>query len=164
MAAPDLATAARMPAAEVLRALGSSPSGLTAAEAASRLAEHGPNALRVHRVTALGVLVRQLRNPLLALLLAAAAVSGLTGDPTDAAIIATIVVLSVGLGFMNEYRSERAVAALHADVVHDAVVVRDGVPARVDVVTLVPGDVVELRIGALVPADLRLLADERLEC
>jgi Mg2+-importing ATPase len=126
MADLALAAAARMPAADVLAALGSSEEGLSTAEASARLAEHGPNALRVHRVTALGVLLRQLRNPLLALLLAAAAVSGLTGDPTDAVIIATIVVLSVGLGFMNEYRSERAV---------------------VDVVKLVPGDVVDVRIG-----------------
>jgi Mg2+-importing ATPase len=164
MPALDLASAARMSAADVLDALGSGAEGLTAADAARRLAEHGENALRVHRVTATGVLLRQLRNPLLGLLLAAAAVSGLTGDPTDAVIIATIVVLSVGLGFVNEYRSERAVAALHADVVHAAVVLRDGLPTRVAVVTLVPGDVVELRIGGLVPADLRLLDVERLEC
>ena len=60
----------------------------------------------------------QVRNPLLLLLLAAAAVSGLTGDPTDAAIIAAIVVLSVGLGFVNEYRAANAVAALHRDLHH----------------------------------------------
>ena len=67
-------------------------------------------------VTALGILLGQLRNPLLVLLLAAAAVSTLTGGVTDAAIITAIMVLSVGLGFVNEYRSARAVAALHGDI------------------------------------------------
>ena len=101
----DLAAAARLPVSEVLARLGSGEHGLSAAEAARRLQTAGPNVLAVRRVSALAVLMRQLRNPLLLLLLAAAAVSGLTGDPTDAAIIAAIVVLSVGLGFFNEYRA-----------------------------------------------------------
>jgi Sigma-70, region 4/Cation transporter/ATPase, N-terminus len=67
----------------------------------------GRNVLASHKVTALGVLGRQLRNPLLILLLAVAGVSAATGDPTDGAIIAAIVALSVGLGFINEYRSGR---------------------------------------------------------
>lgn len=77
-------------------------------DAADRLRALGANVLLTHRVTALGVLKRQLRNPLLFLLLGAAVISGLTGDPADAVIIAAILALSVGLGFVNEYRSERA--------------------------------------------------------
>ena len=76
------------------------------------------------------MLWRQLRNPLLVLLLAAAAVSGVTGDPTDALIIAVIVGLSVGLGFFNEYRSEKAVEALHSQIRQNALVIRDGAPRR----------------------------------
>jgi P-type Mg2+ transporter len=148
----------------VLRRLNSTPAGLSGPQAAERLRTFGPNVLLTHRVTAVGVLVRQLRNPLLILLLAAAAVSGLTGDPTDAAIIAAIVVLSVGLGFVNEYRSERAVAALHANILHEALVERDGVEQRIDVRDLVPGDVVSLRIGDVVPADVRLSETAQLEC
>ena len=91
-----------------------------------RLAVYGPNALQVRRVTALGVLASQVRNPLLLLLVAAAAVSGLTGDPTDASIIAAIVALSVGLGFFNEYRAAKAVADLHRSIHHETVVWRDG--------------------------------------
>ncbi len=101
---------------------------------------------------------------MLALLLAAAAVSGLTGDPTDASIIAAIVLLSVGLGFVNEYRAANAVAALHRDIHHEATVWRDGRPVTIDVAGLVPGDVVALRVGDVVPADVRLLEATQLEC
>jgi Mg2+-importing ATPase len=148
----------------VLQELGSTQTGLTSEEAASRLATVGRNVLASHRVTALGVLGRQLRNPLLILLLAAAGVSAATGDPANGAIIAAIVVLSVGLGFINEYRSEVAVAALHANIRHQALVWRDGRQQRLDVRDLVPGDVVALRVGDLVPADLRLLEANQLEC
>ena len=160
----DLATAARTDGGDVVRAMGSADRGLTADEAARRLLAFGPNVLATRTVTAWGVLVRQLRNPLLILLLGAAGVSGLTGDPTDAAIITAIVVLSVGLGFVNEYRSELAVHALHSNIRHEATVWRDGAQERVDVKALVPGDVVELRVGDVVPADLRLLDAHRLEC
>ena len=153
-----------MPIDDVFDRLGSGADGLTDAEAARRMDAIGPNAIRQRQVTALGVLLAQVRNPLLVLLLGAAAVSGLTGDPTDAVIIAVIVVLSVGLGFVNEYRSARAVAALHADIHYEALVRRDGTDERVDVTTLVPGDVIALRVGDVVPADLRLLEANGLEC
>ena len=110
--------------------LDSTPQGLTAPEALARLGTYGPNALQVRRVTAFGVLAAQLRNPLLLLLVAAAAVSGLTGDPTDAFIIGAIVALSVGLGFFNEYRAAKAVADLHRSIHHEAVVWRDGAGSR----------------------------------
>jgi len=108
-------------------------------------------------VRALAVLWGQLRNPLLLLLLVAAGVSGLTGDPTDAIIIAVIVALSVGLGFVNEYRAAMAVQQLHESIRRQAVVWRDGHQRNLDVTQLVPGDVVALRIGDIVPADIRLL-------
>jgi Mg2+-importing ATPase len=159
-----LSEAARLPAADVLERLGTTASGLSQAEAERRLATSGRNVLATHRVTAFGVLMRQVRNPLLILLVSAAAVSGATGDPTDATIITAIVVLSVGLGFVNEYRSERAVAALHANIRHEALVTRDGGERRVDVRDLVPGDIVALRIGDVVAADVRLLETARFEC
>ena len=154
----------RSRAADVLERLGSGEGGLSTFEARRRQAVFGPNALRVHEVTALGVLLGQLRNPLLLLLLAAAAVSGLTGDPTDAAIIGSIVALSVGLGFVNEYRAANAVAALHRDIHHRALAFRDGAQVAVDVAELVPGDVVTVRVGDVVPADLRLVETTRLLC
>ncbi|MDP9259639.1 MAG: HAD-IC family P-type ATPase, partial [Actinomycetota bacterium] len=148
----------------MLARLDSDDSGLGAPEAAARLRAYGPNALSIRRVSPVAILWRQLRNPLLLLLLAAAVVSGLTGDPTDAAIIAAIVTLSVGLGFVNEFRAANAVAALHRDLHHEALVWRDGRQVSVDVAALVPGDVVALRVGDIVPADLRLLSATRLEC
>jgi len=159
-----LAAAAGLAPAEVLSRLDSSPDGLSSAEAADRLRRFGPNALGTHRVRAFGVVLRQLRNPILILLLAAALVSGLTGGGTNALIIAVIVVLSVGLGFVNEYRAELAMAALRAQIRQEAEVRRDGEIRRIPVLDLVPGDVVSLRIGALVPADLRLLTTDELEC
>jgi len=160
----DLASAAALPPAEVLKRLGSSESGLSGTEAAGRLERYGPNVVGLHRVRALAVLWAQLRNPLLLLLLVAAGVSGLTGDPTDAIIIAVIVALSVGLGFVNEYRAAMAVEQLHERIRRQAVVWRDGRQRNADVTQLVPGDVVALRIGDIVPADIRLLEADQLEC
>ena len=101
---------------------------------------------------------------MLLLLLVAALVSGLTGDATDAIIIAVIVALSVGLGFVNEYRAAVTADQLHDRIRRQAVVWRDGRQQNVDVTQLVPGDVVALEIGQIVPADMRLLAADQLEC
>jgi Mg2+-importing ATPase len=161
---PGLAAVASRPVGEVFDRLGSSEAGLSGTEAEARLRTFGPNVLPARPVTATGILLGQLRNPLLFLLLAAAAVSALTGGVTDAGIIAAIVVLSVGLGFINEYRSARAVAALHGDIHYAALVWRDGRQREVDVSALVPGDVVALRIGDVVPADLRIVRTDQLEC
>lgn len=73
-------------------------------------------------------------------------------------------LILIRLGFVNEYRAEKVAEALHSQIRHTAVVVRDGRPATVDVTTLVPGDVVQLRLGDTVPADLRLVPVSGLEC
>jgi P-type Mg2+ transporter len=159
-----LADAARVPTAVVLDRLRTSGDGLTAAEAADRLAAFGPNAIRTHDVRALAVLWRQLRNPLLLLLGATTLVALAAGDHTDALIIFAIVGLSAGLGFFNEYRSERVIEALHSSIRHRCLVVRDGHAIAVDVTAIVPGDIVQLRTGDLVPADMRLVGVRELEC
>jgi E1-E2 ATPase len=107
---------------------------------------------------------RQFRSFLLLLLRSAAVISAAVGETTEAGIILTIVGLSVGLGFVNEFRSEKAVEALHSQIRRTALVERDGRAHQVDVVELVPGDVVRLRVGDIVPADLRLLETSGLEC
>jgi Mg2+-importing ATPase len=159
-----LADAAATSVDDVFAQLASSEEGLTEAEAATRLARFGPNVLPTRRVTALGILLGQLRNPLLVLLFGAATVSAFTGGLADSAIIAAIMLLSVGLGFVNEYRSAKAVAALHGDISYQALVCRDGTQRELDVGVLVPGDVVTLRIGGVVPADLRIVETDQLEC
>jgi P-type Mg2+ transporter len=161
---PTLAEAAGRSPIEALTALGSRTGGLSTGEADERRALFGANALRAHGVSAFEVLLRQLKSYLLALLLVAAAVSAVVGDVTEAAIIVGIMAMSVGLGFANEYRSERAVEALHDQIQHHVLAERDGRTADLDVTELVPGDVVHVKIGDVVPADLRLLEAAELEC
>ncbi|HVD02286.1 MAG TPA: magnesium-translocating P-type ATPase, partial [Candidatus Dormibacteraeota bacterium] len=161
---PGLVEAARLSGAAVLERLQSSPRGLSGEEAQRRLGHYGPNAIRSHGVLPLAILGRQLRNPLLILLGAATLTSLLVGERTGALIILGIVALSVGLGFFNEYRSERVVDALHSSIRHLTLALRDGRPLAIDVTEVAPGDVVLLRTGDLVPADLRLLEARELEC
>jgi P-type Mg2+ transporter len=160
----DLGQACELTAAIVYERAGSSPAGLSDAEANVRLALVGRNALRRYSANAIRVLTRQFDNPLLILLGATAAASLAFGERTDAVIILAIVLLSVGLGFVNEYRSERAIEDLHARVRHSAMVVRNGQAKSVDVTTLVPGDVVLMGIGDVVPADVRLVESHEFEC
>jgi Mg2+-importing ATPase len=161
LTAPRVSTA---PVPEVLKWLGGSTDGLTSSEAASRLVRDGPNALRTHRVSAIAVLGRQLRSALLVLLAATAVLSFFLGDSTQAGIIGAILVASIALGFVNEYRAERATAALHSSVHHTALVRRDGQFRKVDIADLVIGDVVRLALGEAVPADVRLIEATGLEC
>lgn len=160
----SIADAAHRPANEVLERLGSSVEGLSSSEAAQRLRELGPNAVRTHQASGWSVLGRQLRSPILILLLATAGLSLFLGDATNSIVIGVILLVSVGLGFSNEFRAERAAEALHSRVTHRAVVVRDGTPVEVNVTALVPGDVVHLAIGAIIPADVRLLSSKDLLC
>ena len=159
-----LIEAARLAPADVITRLQASETGLSAAEAEHRIGIYGKNAIRSHSARALPILWNQLRNPLLLLLAAATMVALGTGEVTDAIIILGIVALSVGLGFFNEYRSARVVEALHDSIRHRTLIFRDGQQVSVDVTDLVPGDVVLLRTGDLVPADLRLVEARELEC
>ena len=111
-----------------------------------------------HRVRLWPVLWHQLCSPLLGLLLTAAVAFHFVGERSDAVIIGVIVALSVGLGFVNEYRAEKAAEALHDQIRHETVVLRDAALSSADVTVLVPGDLVLLRLGDIVPADIRLLA------
>ncbi len=160
----DVSAAAELPGEQVLRGLGVGRDGLDPGEAVRRLARYGPNAVSTHRARLLLVLWHQVRSPLLGLLLAAAVASYFVGERSDAVIIGVIVALSVGLGFVNEYRAEKAAEALHSQIHHRALAVRGGHPVSVDVTALVPGDVVDLQLGDIVPADIRLLRASGLEC
>ena len=90
--------------------------------------------------------------------------SAFLGQGSDAVIIGVILVASVGLGFANEYKAAKTAEALHSSIHHRCVVRRDGHPRNLDVTGLVPGDVVDLQLGQVVPADLRLLDVAGLEC
>jgi Mg2+-importing ATPase len=142
------------PAADVLTELGSTPEGLSADEARARLQRMGPNALAPRRrATALTAFLRQFRSPLVLILLFAAAVSAIAADWTDAAIVIVIVVASATLTFYQEHTAGNAVDALRARVTIKATVLRDGKPELVPAEDVVPGDVVLLSAGSLIPAD-----------
>ncbi|WP_334171980.1 magnesium-translocating P-type ATPase [Sinomonas sp.] len=156
------ASAAAMPVADLLGALGSTPSGLGQGEATRRLAL-GANVLEARRVSWPHVLARQFASPLQALLVAAAAMSFATGDRLNATIIVGILLGSGLLGFVNEFRAERTAADLHERISHTVVVVRDGMERALPVRELVPGDLIRLSLGNIVPADARVLEADELE-
>lgn len=141
------------------RHLGSDPqSGLGVDEARLRLAQVGPNTLREGRRRGpLRILGAQFADLLILILIAAAIVSGLIGDLVDTVVILALVVLNAVIGFVQEYRVERAVAALRRLAAPVANVVRSDRVATVAAADLVPGDVVLLEAGNIVPADLRLV-------
>ncbi|MFZ5594177.1 MAG: magnesium-translocating P-type ATPase [Pseudomonadota bacterium] len=146
------------PVASLLSDLGATPGGLSNSEAAARLERFGPNVLHVHRERALILqFLSRFRNPLVILLLAASAVSAFTGDVTSFFIISAIVLMSVMLDFIQEYRAGQAAEQLKNEVAVRASVLRDGQPMDVAMDSLVPGDVVLLVAGDLIPADGRLL-------
>lgn len=132
--------------------------GLTSAEATDRLKHYGPNRLlpATQRAVVLQFLAH-FRNPLVVILLVASGISALSGDVTGAIIIGLIVVMSVTLDFVQAYRAGRAAAHLALQVAVTATVLRDGKLCERPVAELVPGDVVMLSAGNLIPADARLL-------
>ena len=138
--------------------LEAAPSGLSQEEAEVRSARFGPNTLRDHGERPLLIqYLSHFRNPLVIVLLAASAVSALTGEITGFVIIWAIVLMSVTLDFYQEYRAARAAEELKKSVAVRATVLRDGHSMEVTIAQLVPGDVVLLSAGDLIPADCRLL-------
>ena len=137
--------------------LASSPRGLTTEEAESRLREYGPNELKEKkRKTILMMFLDQFKDFMIIVLLGAAVVSGVIGELADTIAIIVIVVLNAVLGFTQEYRAEKAMAALKKMAAPEATVLRNGKPETMPARQVVPGDVVMLEAGNVVPADLRL--------
>ncbi|MFC4913881.1 cation-translocating P-type ATPase [Actinomadura gamaensis] len=154
----------RLPGDEVVRAFRTDPErGLSADEAAARLAREGPNELPAARGR--GLVARfllQFNSPLIYVLLVSAAVTALLGEHVDALVILGVVIVNAVVGFAQEARAERALTALAALSRTTAAVVRDGALRRVPAAELVAGDLVELEAGDKVPADLRLLRTREL--
>ncbi|MGB5260226.1 MAG: cation-translocating P-type ATPase [Gammaproteobacteria bacterium] len=149
---------------DALQRLGSSATGLTAADAQQRLAEHGPNTLPEQRRRSLLVmLLGQFTDFMIVVLLMAALIAGFIGEPQDTLVILVIVLLNAIIGVVQEFRAERAMAALRAMATPDARVLRNAQVVTITASALVPGDVVMLEAGDVVPADLRLLAVEELQ-
>ena len=143
---------------DALQDLGTSPDGLCSEEARSRLEKYGPNELaEKKRTSALTMLLSQFKDFMIIVLIGAAVISGIIGELADAAAILVILVLNAVIGFIQEYRADKAMAALKKLALPESTVLRDGNITKLKETGLVPGDIVLLETGAIVPADLRLV-------
>lgn len=154
-----------LPCEEILRLLGVDPrTGLTAAEAKERLATYGANRLSpAKQASAVRRFLREFRDPLVYVLLIAAAVTMGLGELVDAAVILGVVLINAIVGYAQETKSEKAIDALNSMVVTKASARRDGKAIGIASEELVPGDIVLLRSGDRVPADMRVLTARNLQ-
>ena len=159
MATESATTAWSRDAGALAADLGAAPEGLSQHAATGRLAKVGPNSVdETPRTGAMRLFLCQFENPIVLILLVAATISLVLRQWVDAGIVLTIVIGSAGLGFWQEHRASAAVAALKGRLALSARVLRDGVERVVPVRDIVPGDVILLSAGNLVPADGRVLA------
>ena len=143
---------------EAIEKLNSSPKGLSAEEAERRLGQYGANELaHAKQLGFWGDIFRRCKSPLVVQLLVIAAVSGAIGEAKSAIIVSAMVVLSVGLSYILDRRSSLAVETLGKRVQSRALVLRDGVETEIKITEVVPGDIVLMQAGSIVPADVRLL-------
>ena len=149
---------------EVLEGLKTSRDGLSPEEARVRLSLYGPNELREkEKKTPFMMFLDQFKDFMILILIAAAVISGVIGEPSDTLAIIVIVILNAIIGFIQEYRAEKAMAALKKMSAPNAIVLRNGMPAPLPAAELVPGDAVILETGMIVPADMRLLEGKQLK-
>ena len=152
-----------LPLAEVEKRLGSSPDGLTQVEAERRLTQYGPNEIEEKKVNPLLKFLTYFWGPIPWMIEAAVILSGVLEHWPDFFIILVLLLANAGIGFWEEHQAGKAIDALKAELAIKARVMRDGEwitpPAR----ELVPGDVIRLRLGDIVPADARLLEGDPVE-
>ncbi|MBM4135512.1 MAG: calcium-translocating P-type ATPase, PMCA-type [Nitrospira sp.] len=143
---------------DILTELRTSLQGLSSEEAQKRLEEYGLNELKEKkRKTPFMMFLDQFKDFMIIVLIAAAIISGIIGELSDTIAIVVIVVLNAIIGFVQEYRAEKAMEALKMMAALTATVMRDGMPANIPASQIVPGDVVILEAGKIVPADMRLI-------
>lgn len=132
--------------------------GLSSSEASARLKKYGPNELKEKKKrTPLMMFFDQFKDFMILVLIAAAIISGIVGELKDTIVIAVIIFLNAIIGFIQEYRAEKAIAALKIMSAPNATALRDGVPVNIPAAEVVPGDLILLESGKIVPADLRLV-------
>jgi len=144
-------------ASELYSLLSSSKNGLDLNEAEARLKKFGPNEIKEFRRGGFEIFLSQYKNPLILILIAASFVSGFLGEWFDASIIVLMIFVNSMMGFLQEYRSEKAVAALKKKISRRALAIRQGKEIPIDASLLVVGDLVKLAPGDIVPSDLRIL-------
>ncbi|GER92997.1 ATPase [hot springs metagenome] len=148
----------------VIEDLRSSVHGLSTEEAQRRLFEYGPNELKEKKKrTPFMMFLDQFKDFMILVLIAAAIISGIIGEASDTIAIIVIVILNAIIGFVQEYRAEKAMAALKKMAAPAATVLRNGMPVGIPASELVPGDIVILEAGKIVPADMRLIETAQLK-
>ncbi len=148
---------------KVLELTRSTSQGISSGEALEKLKEHGPNSLTEKKKKSPWVIfLHQFKDFMIMVLLAAAIISGIIGDVTDTIIIIIIILLNAIIGFIQEYRAEKAMEALKKMASVRAIVNRDGKPVNIPSEELVPGDLVLLESGNVIPADMRLMDTQSL--
>ncbi len=148
-----------VPVEDAQQRLGSAPCGLSSARVAEIRADFGFNALRTgERIGFLGEMGHRFRNPLVIQLLIIAVVSVIMGDLRSAVVVGGMLFLSVVLAYFQETQSNKAVEKLQALVQTHSVIIRDGKEIEIPMFEIVPGDLVILQAGAIIPADLRLIS------
>lgn len=150
---------------EVIKKHNSDPSrGLTSDEAAKRLEKFGPNVIESSNKKSLAKkIIEQIADPMVILLVLASIVSAFTGDTVEAVIIIAIVVINAIMSIIQEGRAEDSVAALQKMSSPEATIIRDGGRKKVKAEELVPGDIVIIETGDIIPADMRLLESSNLQ-
>ncbi|MFN7730280.1 MAG: magnesium-translocating P-type ATPase [Pirellula sp.] len=153
-----LSQVAKMEVNDVYRELASQPSGLSTVEAGMRLQRHGPNVLAKDQRTGFGMLVlHAVLNPLVLLLAGLSCVSFATGDYRAGAMTTLMILIGVSLKLFQEAKADNAAAKLKAMISLNATATRDGIAQEIRVSELVPGDVVQLAAGDMIPADIRIV-------
>jgi len=152
-----------LPPEEVFKELNTTPQGLSREEAEKRLREFGLNETATgRRLSPLLLFLSQFRSPLVYILIFATIVAAIAGELRDALIILIIVIVNALIGFILERRSGKALEKLRKYVKYSVKVIREGGKTVIDSTQLVPGDLVELTVGDIVPADIRLISCENL--
>jgi H+-transporting ATPase len=160
--APDsVADFGKLPVESLLSILAVVPSrGLSSTEAQQRLARYGPNALHEKKKSIAAEIFEHFSGPIAYMIEAAALISALIGHWDDFTVILALLLFNAGLEFWQDRKASNALAALKKGLAPEAIVLRDGKWSTLPAATLVPGDIVKVRFGGIVPADLRLVSGE----
>jgi Ca2+-transporting ATPase len=153
-----------LPLSEITQLLNTTPSGIDNLTASQRLVEHGKNEITdKKKKTVFQMVLHQLKDFMILILIAAAVISGIIGDVTDTVIILAIIILNAAVGMIQEYRAEKAMEALKQMAAANARILREGKTVDIPASDLVPGDVVLLEAGNIIPADIRFFETHQIK-
>jgi Ca2+-transporting ATPase len=153
-----------LPLAEISKLLNTTPSGIDNLTASQRLIEYGKNQITdKKKKTIFQMMLHQLTDFMILVLIAAAVISGVLGDVTDTVIILSIIIINAVVGFIQEYRAEKAMEALKQMAATNARILREGKATDTPASDLVPGDVVMLEAGNIIPADIRFFETHQIK-